>query len=124
MRVARQECFATFVGTGTTLPAPVVVTTDSFQGCSSTAEQYEGMLVQTGEVTVSECVNPLQTALIEAGVRPDYYCQANLENVAWPSCFDKYKQMWVLSTGASFTPLTVRAARLHIRRTSMPFIHE
>lgn len=94
------ECFGTKTGTGT-MPTPITVTTDDFQGCSLTAEKYEGMLVQTGEVTVQPCENQLTTDLIAAGSKGGYYCQANLENLEWPECFDKYKQMWVKSTGAT-----------------------
>ena len=94
------ECFGTKTGTAAP-PTHVTVSTDDFQGCSLAAERYEGMLVQTGEVTIQPCENPLTTDLIAAGSKGGYYCQANLENLAWPSCFDKYKQMWVKSTGAT-----------------------
>ena len=100
------ECYSTKTGTGT-VPTPIAVTTDTFQGCTATAEQYEGMLVQTGEVTVQPCVNDLTTLLVNAGTKNGYYCQANLENLQWGECFDKYKQMWVKSTGATGFALEV-----------------
>ena len=94
------ECFSTKTGTGA-LPTPIAITTDTFDGCSLAAEKYEGMLVQTDQVTVQPCENALTTALVNAGKKSAFYCQANLENLAWGQCFDKYKQMWVKSTGGN-----------------------
>jgi len=101
------ECFATKTGSAATLPAPIELSTDDFQGCTEHAEQYEGMLVSLGAVEVQPCQNPLTEALIAAGGKGGFYCQANLENLAWGQVFDKYKQMWVLSTGASGLPMEV-----------------
>jgi len=101
------ECFATKTGSAATLPAPIELSTDDFQGCTERAEQYEGMLVSLGAVEVQPCQNLLTEALIAAGGKGGFYCQANLENVAWGQVFDKYKQMWVLSTGASGLPMEV-----------------
>ena len=85
MICARQECYSTKTGTGT-VPEPVPITTDMFQGCSLAAEAYEGMLVKTGEVTVQPCINDLTAALVNSGTKGGYHCQANLENLAWGMC--------------------------------------
>ena len=93
------------------------------------------MLLSFSTVEVMPCENTLTAALVNAGTtvqndplphrRPlrshtfacapmcvsgskgGFYCQANLEALAWPQCFDKYKQMWVRSSGATGYPLEV-----------------
>ena len=95
------ECFSTQTASSVALPAPVVVSTDTFaNGCNINAEKLEGMLITLNNVDIQPCINPLTTALVAAGSKGAYYCQANLEDLTYGSCFDKYKQMWVKSSGA------------------------
>ena len=87
---------------GTAPPGAVVVTTDVFaNGCNINAEKLEGMLITLNNVDIQPCINPLTTALVAAGSKNAYYCQANLEDLTYGSCFDKYKQMWVKSQSAT-----------------------
>ena len=58
------------------------------------------MLITLNNVDIQPCETTLTTALVAAGSKGAYYCQANLEDLTYGSCFDKYKQMWVKSSGA------------------------